>query len=206
MHACSVLPSAAAAASGAAPAAGAAAALADALRVAIQHLQHRQWLLGAGEALRHVERGHERHRAVVADVVLAAERARVRERGRRDERAQRGARPQLADQPRDQLVDRRLLQVRDERLELAEVELVATPGPRGEAFVLGVALVEQRREPKALRYARPDGGDEHALSDPREKLPPRRDDDHVPFLELRVADLGRSTPARYTARLRHGSW
>ena len=99
--------------------------LLDAAAVAIQHLEHGQRLALGGQLGRHLVRRHQRHERVIARVILAAERAGIGERRRGDERLELRARFQFVDEQRQQLIGRRLLHERHERLELAKSQPLA---------------------------------------------------------------------------------
>ena len=67
----------------------------DAIRVSVKHLEHGQRLQFLGQLLRHAVGGRQRHHCVEADVVFAAEGARIGQRGGSDEFVEVGAGFQL---------------------------------------------------------------------------------------------------------------
>jgi hypothetical protein len=138
----------------------AAAVLADAVRVAVEDLEHRQRLLAARHRHRHPVRRRERHHRVEADVVLAAERARVRERARGDEVAQARAGLQLGDERAHELVGGRVGHEPDERLE------------RTERQRFGLLHRVRRRHRQLRRHGEPEARRDHSASDLDQETPP----------------------------------
>ena len=142
---------------------GAAAVFLDAVRVAVEHLEHGQRATVFGQLARHVIGGGEGHQGVEADVVLAAERPRVGQRRGGHELLQLGPRAELLDQHRHEVPDGRFLHQADERFEPAE----------GEALAAAVIVGPGGREPHVERRAEADARDQHAPADVPQKLPTR---------------------------------
>ena len=112
--------------------------LVEPVAVAHQHLHHGQRPpLRIGLLHRHVVGGGQRHERVEALVVVTAKGSRVDECGRTDQLFQVGAGFELLQHRGEKLVRRRVLQQANERVELAEREVLG--------FVLGVETEPQIR-------------------------------------------------------------
>ena len=142
---------------------GAAAVFLDAVRVAVEDLEHGQGAAVFGQLARHVIGGGERHQGVEADVVLAAERPRVGQRRGGHELLQLGPGAELLDEDRDEVPDGRLLHQADERFEPSE----------GESLAAAVIVGPGGREAHVERRAEADARDQHAPADVPEETPTR---------------------------------
>ena len=149
---------------------GAAAVFLDAVRVAVEDLEHGQGAAVLGQLAGHVIGGGEGHQRVEADVILAAERPRVRQRRGGHELLELGPRAELLDKDRNEVPDGRFLHQADERFETSERQSLAAAvivGPGGRE-----AHVERRAEANA--------GDQHAPADVPEETPTRALCSHRP--------------------------
>ena len=136
----------------------AAAELLNPARVAIQHLQHRQRAQRLGQLAGHLVGGREGHDGVEPHVILPAKCAGIGQRTGGDQRSKIGAGLDFADQLPLQLVRRRVLHQRHQRLQLAERE-PARP-----------LVSEDRREAEIERQRGADAADQHAPADIGEKV------------------------------------
>src|SRR4051812_31295340 len=109
----------------------AAAFLLNPVGVPVEDFEYRKWLELLGQLQRHVERGGQRHHSMKADVVFAAERARVGQRARGYQAAKFFARFEFRRQRTEKLVSRCLLHEADERFERAKVERLGRLRPEG---------------------------------------------------------------------------